>query len=201
MEGTRGRKSLMESRSRVVTGNSNIFCVAKLDWQFIGNIRLRGVTPSFRVPCNQQKSPPLSISISLSPILAALHTLLDASLLDRWNVWYPNRRGRVTIPFQWLLSMRPPPNDTVPWTDATAASRPHLHHLRSFRRCLEWPPWRYLNFIRWIRSCFPFHSMIFSKVHPRGNLHFERFSFFSFLLFFEDLRRECNCFVHWEDDG
>ena len=86
MEGTRGRKSLMESRSRVVTGNSNIFCVAKLDWQFIGNIRLRGVTPSFRVPCNQQKSPPLSISISLSPILAALHTLLDASLLDRWNV-------------------------------------------------------------------------------------------------------------------
>ena len=66
MEGTRGRKSLMESRSRVVTGNSNIFCVAKLDWQFIGNIRLRGVTPSFRVPCNQQKSPPpLSISLSL----------------------------------------------------------------------------------------------------------------------------------------
>lgn len=72
----------MESRSRVVTTNSSIFCVAKLDWQFIGNIRLRGVTPSFRVPCNQQKS---SLYLSLSLYLAALYTL-GASLVDGWNV-------------------------------------------------------------------------------------------------------------------
>lgn len=48
----------MESRSRLVTTNDgSIFRVAKLDWQFIGNIRLRGVTPSLRVSGDQQKSP------------------------------------------------------------------------------------------------------------------------------------------------
>ena len=54
----------MESRSRLVTTNGgSIFRVAKLDWQFIGNIRLRGVTPSLRVSGDQQKSPFLPLSL------------------------------------------------------------------------------------------------------------------------------------------
>lgn len=126
----------MESRSRVVTTNSNIFCVAKLDWQFIGNIRLRGVTPSFRVPCNQQKSPlSPSLSITPSPILAALHTL-DASLLDRWNVWYPNRGGNDSIPLAAVNA----PHWHCSLDRCNCCSRPHLHHLHSSRRGLEWPP-------------------------------------------------------------
>ena len=142
MEGTRGRKSLMESRSRVVTGNSNIFCVAKLDWQFIGNIRLRGVTPSFRVPCNQQKSPP-PLSISLSLYLSISNPCCPPHVVGCKFARSLERlipeQGNDSIPVA-AVNAPSPSSDTVPWTDATAASRPHLHHLRSFRRCLEWPP-------------------------------------------------------------
>lgn len=80
----------MESRSRVVTTNSSIFCVAKLDWQFIGNIRLRGVTPSFRVPCNQQKSLSLSLSILLP----------STRWVQVWSMVGTSDPNRVTIPFQ-----------------------------------------------------------------------------------------------------
>lgn len=163
----------MESRSRVVTTNSNIFCVAKLDWQFIGNIRLRGVTPSFRVPCNQQKSPlSPSLSITPSPILAALRWMQVCSIVGTSDT----PTGGVTIPFHWLLSMRP--TDTVPWTDATAA-RGRICITFVLLAVASSGPLTIFEFYSLNPQLlpFPFDSMIFPKIH-------REFTLFSLNVFF-----------------
>lgn len=179
----------MESRSRVVTTNSNIFCVAKLDWQFIGNIRLRGVTPSFRVPCNQQKSPlSPSLSITPSPILAALHTL-DASLLDRWNVWYPNRGDNDSIPLAAVNA----PHWHCSLDRCNCCSRSHLHHLRSFRRGLEWPPDDIrILFAESAAASLSIRFDDFSENSPGVYT----FLFECFFFSFSRIWRECNCFMY-----
>ena len=90
----------MESRSRDVTMNGSIFCVAKLDWQFIGNIRLRGVTPSLRVPRDQQKYPPcLSIRLYLVESLSSLSSTCQMQVSSIPACTGMSRPSRITIPF------------------------------------------------------------------------------------------------------
>lgn len=90
----------MESRSRDVTMNGSIFCVAKLDWQFIGNIRLRGVTPSLRVPRDQQKYPPcLSIRLYLVESLSSLSSTCQMQVSSIPACAGMSRPSRITIPF------------------------------------------------------------------------------------------------------
>lgn len=80
--GAKGRRRLdLRRKSR----ESSIFCVTKLDWQFIGNIRLRGVTPAFRVRADRQKSPDSAVYSSGSnpkPFNCCVYTLLVYILPD-----------------------------------------------------------------------------------------------------------------------
>lgn len=78
---------------------NSIFCVTKLDWQFIGDIRLRGVTPRLCVPSDRQKSisllPALPLTryspVSCPPYRPHLHAGCKFRRARQgWNISSPN---------------------------------------------------------------------------------------------------------------
>lgn len=92
--------------------------------------------------------------------------------------------GGVTIPFHWLLSMRP--TDTVPWTDATAA-RGRICITFVLLAVASSGPLTIFEFYSLNPQLlpFPFDSMIFPKIHREFTL----FSLNVFFFLFEDLTR------------
>lgn len=98
--------------------------------------------------------------------------------------------GGVTIPFHWLLSMRP--TDTVPWTDATAA-RGRICITFVLLAAASSGPLTIFEFYSLNPQLlpFPFDSMIFPKIH-------REFTLFSLnvFFFFSRIWRECNCFMY-----
>lgn len=141
-----------------VTMSGSIFCVAKLDWQFIGNIRLRGVTPSLRVSRDRQKSPPLPLSRSLPlsasilsrPVLPVVY-MLDASFVDPSMLWDIS---------SW------PDNDSVPAANAPQWGCSWLNAMAQASICIFLPLfpgdiWISLFEQRWTRGCPPLAILMF----------------------------------------
>lgn len=103
--------------------SGSVSCVTKPDWQFIGNSRLRGVTPRLRVPYDRQKSrsftflllPLLSLFLSLSFSTIPLRVSLARPIVYTSNASFvdPGKSGisHPLITILFLLAMRP--TDTV----------------------------------------------------------------------------------------
>lgn len=132
-----------------VTTSSSIFCVAKLDWQFIGNIRLGGVTPSLRVLSDRQKSFSFSLSLCsylvviVPPVLSIAYTP-DASFLD------PSKAGishlLITIPY--LLPIRP--SDTICYNFSSNKTCYFLTSVNSNFLILKLKTWNFYIFLIYI---------------------------------------------------
>lgn len=146
----------MKSRSCPEQWSTGVSCVGKLDWQFIGNIRLRGVTPRLRVLSDRQKSRPPSAGNPLGPRTLSL-SARPLSSTRRMQV--PGAERVLNISSHWqrfrTCCQCVPVTLFVSW-DSRGTATSICISLASFRRLarVEWPP-RYLNFIRLgrIRSC------------------------------------------------